>query len=88
MIVFLVEQFLLPLIEMHGTDGKKIPLSLQDCLWSEFPAEQGGYILKSEFIELAGRILVGGDSAVLKLHFLCYCFSKNVLFLLADHRQT
>ena len=30
-------------LEMHGRDGEKIPLSLQDSLRSEFAAKQGSY---------------------------------------------
>ena len=28
-------------LEMHGRDGEKIPLNLQDCLRSEFAAKYG-----------------------------------------------
>ena len=30
-------------IEVHGRNGEKIPLNLQDCLQSEFAARQGSY---------------------------------------------
>ena len=30
-------------LEMHGRDGEKIPLNLQDCLRTEFAAKQGSY---------------------------------------------
>ena len=30
-------------LEMHGRDGEKIPLNLQDCLRSEVAAKQGSY---------------------------------------------
>ena len=29
--------------EVHGRDGEKIPLNLQDCLQSKFTAKQGSY---------------------------------------------
>ena len=32
-------------LEMHGRDGEKIPLNLQDCLRSEFAAEYGSQMI-------------------------------------------